>query len=262
MDTTSFVLSLRRFLARRGSVELLRSDNGSNFVGAERELREALRSVKQTEVQNAMSAAGVKWVFNPPYASHFGGVWERQIRSVRRILASVMKQQELTDEGLATMFCEVEAIINSRPLTKLSDDPDDLEALTPNHLLTLKGPGAPIGTFTKRDVYAADRWKQIQYLADVFWRRWLKEYLPSLQERQKWSLQRRNVTIGDIVLVMDDKSPRCTWSLGKILEVFPDKVGLVRTASVKTQLGTYTRPISKLCLVLEGDLPEAEVASE
>ena len=109
-------------------------------------------------------------------------------------------------------MCEVESIVNGRPLTKVSDNPKDLEALTPNHLLLPRsGTTLPPGVFRKEDVYSRRRWQQVQYLSDVFWCRWLREYLPSLQERQKWTRPTVNFEVGDIVLVVDKNSPRNSW---------------------------------------------------
>ena len=114
-------------------------------------------------------------------------MWERCIRTVRKVLAALLKEQTFDDEGLLTLMREVEAIVNGRPITKISDDPKDCEALTPNHLLLLRsGPELPPAALVKEDQYSS-RWRQVQYLADVFWRRWLREYLPSLQQRQKWN---------------------------------------------------------------------------
>ena len=133
-----------------------------------------------------------------------------------------MKEQLLDDEVLNTLMCEVEAIVNGRPLTKLSDDPRDLEPLTPNHLLLLRsGSKVPPGVFTKEDCYENRRWRQVQYLAGVFWRRWIREYLPSLQERQKWIKGQRNLAVGKIVLVLDEKTPRCSWPLGRVQRCTP-----------------------------------------
>ena len=110
-----------------------------------------------------------------------GGVWERQIRSVRRILPVLMKEQPVSDESLCTLFCLVESIINNRPLTTVSSDHRDLEPLTPNHLLLLRHEASfPPGEFVKEDIYSRKRWRQVQYLADLFWRRWTREYLPTL----------------------------------------------------------------------------------
>lgn len=125
LDTDSCINALRCFVARRGQVSIMRSDNGTNFVGAERELREAIESWNQSKIHNAMLRKGIKWIFNPPAGSHHGRVWERQIRTVRKILNSTLKLQTLDDEGLYTVLCEVENRINDRPLTKSSNDPND-----------------------------------------------------------------------------------------------------------------------------------------
>ena len=158
------------------------------------------------------------------------------------------------DEGLQTLFCEVESIINSRPLTEMPNSPNDREVLTPNHLLILQpGETFPPGTISKKDTYSKRRWFQIQYLSNIFWSRWVKEYLPLLQERKKWVAPERNVKLGDIVLVMDN-SPRNSWCLAKVVEIFKDKHELVRSVKLKTKSTELIRPITKLCLILEGDL--------
>ena len=256
LDADSCINAIRRFIARRGTVKLFRSDNGTNLVGAEREMREDIAKWNQHHFQESLLQHAVTWVFNPPSASHFGGVWERLIRSVRKILFSLMKEQmvRLDDESLQTLFCEVESIMNSRPITSVSSDPNDLDVLTPNHLLLLQpGRGLPCGTFSKADNYSRRRWLQIQYLSNIFWSRWRREYLPLLQERQKWLQPQRNVTVGDLVLIMDN-TPRNAWTLGRVLSTIPDNKGLVRVVTIKTATSTLQRPIHKLCLVLEADL--------
>ncbi len=166
-DTESFINALRHFTARRGQVRELRSDNGTNFVGAERELRKAMGQWNQ--VHDVMLQKGIQWSFNPPAGSHHGGAWERLIRSVRKVLNSTLKVQNLDEESLHTVFCEIEAILNSRPITKASLDPNDLEALTPNHLLLLKtSPTLPPGVFQPTVIYAHRSWKQVQYMSDLF----------------------------------------------------------------------------------------------
>ena len=255
LDTDSCIHALRRFICRRGQVTSLRSDNGTNLVGAERELKEALKGLNQDKIQNAMLQQGIKWNFNPPAGSHHGGVWERLIRMVRNVLRSVLKQQMLDEEGLQTLMCEVEAILNDRPLTKSSDDPMDLEALTPNHLLLLKTqPILPPGLFAKDDLYIKRRWKQAQYMADLFWKRWIKEYLPLIQERQRWSAKKRSFAPGDIVVVVDPTAPRGSWLMGRILDIMPDARGLVRSVRLKTKSNILERPITKICLLQESEL--------
>ncbi|XP_044182749.1 uncharacterized protein LOC114952001 [Acropora millepora] len=251
LDANSFINALRRFIARRGQPIQMRSDNGGNFVRGEKELREAVRNWNQDKIHNFLLAKNVKWSFNPPTGSHHGGVWERCIRTVRKVIGALAKEQPLDDEGLLTLVCEVEAIVNGRPITKVSHDPRDPEALTPNHLLLLRaGPSLPPGYFENSDNYSRRRWRQVQYLADLFWKRWTREYLPSLQERQKWEKASRNFAVGDVVLVLDESLPRCSWPLGRVIEVFPNRSdGLVRSVRLKTTSSVLVRPVNKLVLL-------------
>ena len=260
LDTDSFLNSFRRFVARRGSPELIRSDNGGNFVSGERELNRSIKEWNQEKIADFLLQRNVQWVFNPPCGSHHGGPWERCIRTVRKVLNALVREQVLDDEGLSTFMCEAESIVNSRPLTKVSDDVRDLEPLTPNHLLLFRySQSFPPGIFAKEDIYSRRRWRQVQYLSDVFWRRWVKEYLPTLQERQKWFRPRRNFQIGDIVLLTDEKSPRGLWPLARITSVkTSQRDRLVRSVTLKTKSSTLERPIDKIVL-LEG---AAEVAED
>ena len=138
LDTKSFInAALQRFIARRGRPEQIRSDKGGNLMKGEKELRKALQAWNQAQIHDYLLQHDVKWIFNPPTASHHGGVWERCIRMVRKVMEALLKQQVLDDEGLIALMCEVQSIVNGRPITKVSDDPRDLNALTPNHLLLL-----------------------------------------------------------------------------------------------------------------------------
>lgn len=252
LDTDSFLLALRRFIARRGQVREIYSDNGSNFTSGERELRDAISDWNQGKIHNSLLQKNIKWSFNPPYGSHFGGIWERCIRTIRKILQALLREQITDDESLATLMCEVESIMNSRPITTVSSDPNDMEPLTPNHLLLLKSEIIPPpGLFKKEDLLSRRRWKQVQYLADIFWRRWSKEYLPLLQLRQKWVHPQRNLAVGDVVLVAGETSHRNSWPLGRVIETFPDKRGFVRRVKVRTKSAVYERPVDKLCLLVE-----------
>ncbi len=252
MDTSSFISGLQRFISRRGHPKVICSDNGANFVGSERELREALLGWDQSTIDAFLGHREIQWKFNPPGASHMGGVWERLIRSVRRTLSAVMTEQALTDESLRTLFCLVENIINNRPLTTVSDSATDLQPLSPNHLLMLRlMPLPPPGAFSKQDCYVRRCWRQVQYLADIFWRRWLREYLPLIQLRTRWRHRSANLKVGDIVLVVDNTTPRNHWHLGRVTQVNTSSDGLVRSADVRTRASTITRPVTKLCY-LEG----------
>ena len=182
LDADSFVNAFMRFCARKDVAEKVRTDNGTNFVAGEGEMREAMQGWKDDgKVKGHLLQKEIKWEFNPPAASHMGGIWERQIRTVRKVLNVILKEQTLDDEHLSTLFCEVESIVNGRSLTVLSDDPKDESPLTSNHLLLLRGgPELPPGQFDQSDIYRR-RWRHVQFLSDQFWRRWVREYLPTLQ---------------------------------------------------------------------------------
>jgi hypothetical protein len=259
LDTNSCINAIRRFIACRGQVVKIRSDNRTNFVASEKELKLAFKEIDHSRIQQSLANTGIIWEFNTPGAPHQGGVFERQIQTVKRKLRVVVKGQTLNDESLRTLFCEIEAVVNDRPITRVSDNPNDLDVLTPNHLLLLKTkPYMPVGTFDRNDLYARRRWKQVQFLADLFWKRWIHEYLQLLQSRQKWLSHKRNVVVGDIVLIADQNAPRGSWPLARVIDTFPDKSGCVR--HVRLQTGTKSvldRPVHKLCLLLEMEAPSS-----
>jgi len=145
---------------------------------------------------------------------------------------------------------EVESILNSRPLVPICMDSTGEAPLTPNHLLLLRNSlNVSPGIFSQDDNYARKRWRHIQYLTDQFWVRWIRKYLPTLQERSKWLGKQRNFNEGDVILLVDKTAPRGQWLVGRILQTFPDDKGCVRTVSVRTKNGVVKRPIAKLCLV-------------
>ena len=168
LDTGSFLMALRRFMARRGQPRKILSDNGTNFVGGERELREAVRGLDQDQITRELSPKNIDWHFITPAASHMGGAWERLVSSVKRTLKVVLGNQIVSDEVLYSALCEVEHVINSRPLTHVSSDPADLRALTPNHfLLGDDCPHLPPGVFSE-DLNTRKRWRHAQAMASHF----------------------------------------------------------------------------------------------
>ena len=171
LETDACINAIRRFMARRGPVKSITSDNGTNLVGAEKELREMLSWMDQSKVSNFLGNNGIEWHFNPPTASHFGGKWETMIRTTRNVLYSLLKEQGsmLDDEMLSTVFCEAENILNNRQLTTTSNDPNDMLPLTPN-MLTDPG-GKPLeapGQFEKSEIYVKRRLRRVQYLFQAF----------------------------------------------------------------------------------------------
>jgi hypothetical protein len=215
-------------------------------------LRESIAEWNQSKIGKEMQQRGVKWIFQPPTAAHMSGVWERLIKSAKRHLKAVAGTQLLTEYGLRTLFAETEAILNSRPLCQVSEDPQDLEALTPNHfLLHRKVTGLPPGIFVKEDGLLRKEWRKVQFLPQLFWQRWSNEYLPGLQQREKWFKEHRNVQEGDLVLLAEDNLKRNQWPMGRVTRVLQGADGMVRSAFVKTATTELHRPIAKLCL-LEG----------
>ena len=183
-----------------------------------------------------------------------GGAWEQLIWSTRRILHALMKGQVVTDKIINTLMTEVESILNSRPLIPVTFDRRDEEPLTPNHLLLLHGNcNLPLRLFGKKDCYVRRRWAQAQYLADQFWRRWTREYFPQICQLQKWQQKQRILAPNDIVLIVNNSLLHSKWAMGRILETFPNKSGLIRSVSIKTQKSVLTRPISKLCQILKAE---------
>ncbi len=254
LDSDSFVNALIRFVARRGCPKKIRSDNGTNFVGGNKELRQSIDEWNSSnKLRQELLIRQIEWQFNPPTASHMGGAWERQIRTVRKVMNAILRNQVLDDERLDTIFAEVENIVNSRPLTVVSSDPNDMDPLTPNMLLRPGGEtiSSPPGHFTSEDSYGR-RWRHVQHVVNTFWKRWISEYLPTIRDRSKWAEKRRNLRIGDVVLIADHTLPRGCWPLGRVTDVFPDRKGLVRSVQLRTgQSGVLVRPVHKLCL-LEG----------
>lgn len=266
LTTDSFLNAYRRFVGRRGPIRQLRSDQGTNFVGAKNELEIALQEMSHDKIQQELLKDECDWFrfcLNVPKASHMGGVWERMIRSARNTLSALLTTHgsQLNDELLHTLMVETEAIINSRPLTypDLSSS-DSVEPLSPSQILTLKSKVVlpPPGAFVKEDLYCRKHWRRVQFLANEFWTRWRKEFLPTLQQRQKWTKPHQNLMIGDIVLMLEENVPRCQWPRARVIDVFPGKDEHVRKVRVKTATSEFDRPVHKLVLLYSPGNPVEE----
>lgn len=210
----------------------IRSDRGTNFVGARNELEKCLMELEKDRISTYLASKQCDFLMNVTEASHMGGVWECQIRTMRSVKSSVLAQAtgRLDDTSLRTFFYEAMSIVNNRPLTTDNmNDPKSVEPLTPNHLLTMKTsvPLPPPGNFVREDVFARKRWRRVRYLTEQFWSRWRKDYLANISLRQRWHAPRRNVQVGDVVIVKDDNVPRNDWKLARIVETSTDDDGLV-----------------------------------
>ncbi|XP_025270370.1 uncharacterized protein LOC112639710 [Camponotus floridanus] len=253
-DYTSdaFLGALRRFISRRGLCKVLYSDRGTNFVGADNELR-ALFSANSKEgrqIRTRLADERIEWCFNPPAAPHFGGLWEAAVKSVKHHLRRVIGDAKLTYEEMATLLAQIESCLNSRPLQAMSDDPEDLEALTPGHFLVGTALNAiPTSPLTEGPKSLLTRWKLLGQMRDSFWTRWTREYLHSLTHRPKWYKADEEVRIGRLCLLRCEVSPPNKWPLARIESVYPGGDGHTRVVRVRTSTGNLTRPVTKLVLL-------------
>ena len=241
LSTDSTLMAIRRFASRRGYPREIWSDNGTSFTGAERELQELLALQDKARLQSEVLRHGTDWRHIPPLSPHMGGSWERLIRSVKVALNATMKEHIPKEETLITLLTEVEFIINSRPLTHVSVDPKDPECLTPNHFLIMGDSVLPSWSCND-EFHVRMQWRRVQQRADVFWRRWVKEYLPTLTRRTGAHDKFPNLKVGDVVVIADPNSPRSSWPLGVVDKTFPGKDNVVRVAEVRTSQGIYRRP--------------------
>ena len=253
IDTNSTLQAIRRFIARRGKPRIIFSDNGKAFVAADKELEESLSEIQHSnDFNNQCQLLGRTWKFNPPAPLHFGGSWERLIKTFKIAFYKVIGTRTLDEEALSTFTCQVEAMMNFRPLTHVSSDPTDDEPLTPNHLLLGRPTNnLPPGLFLPRHTTDKRTWKQAQALSQQFWNRYLKDYLPTLTTRTKWTKQVENLQKGDLVWILEDLTPRGLWPLGRVLRTFPGADGIVRSCEIKTSRGILHRPAVKLSRVLD-----------
>ncbi|XP_048262528.1 uncharacterized protein LOC125385266 [Bombus terrestris] len=209
LTSEAFIAARRRFIARRGFCVTIYSDNGANFVGANNELRE-LRNLLQSDdhkvkVQSFLADRRIEWHFIPPNSPHFGGLWEAAVKSFKRHLRRVAGNELLTFENLNTLIIEIESIFDSRPLTPISSDPNDLLVLTPDHFLI----GDALTSFRERDFRDTpsnrlSSWQHIQRVKQHFWRRWHREYLNELNIRNKWSKGSHDIREGTVVVLRED----------------------------------------------------------
>ncbi|XP_018400958.1 PREDICTED: uncharacterized protein LOC108771320 [Cyphomyrmex costatus] len=252
LSSEGFIAALRRFIARRGLPQHIFSDNGTNFVGANNKLRELYVLFNSDDHRNIVdrfaSERRITWHFIPPMAPHFGGLWESMVRLFKHHFKRVVGDSLFTFEELDTFTTEVEGILNSRPITSLSSDPNDILVLTPAHYLIGKPLiSLPEGNLSHVPVNRLSTWKHITKVRQDFWARWHKEYLNELQKRIKWVKNGPKIEVGTIVTIKDKNLPCMQWALGRILQVHPGEDGVVRVATVQTAAGVIKRSTSLLC---------------
>ena len=245
-------MDIERFIARRGTPSTIWSDNGTNFVGAEKELLACIKSWNGM-APTIFAHKGVTWKFNPPGAPHHGGSWERLVRSVKRVLYDILGSRRVTEEVLGTTLCLVEQALNSRPVTPVSTDSRELEALTPNHFLLGQHATSFPSLLPGEHFEHKKRYVRAQSYANAIWSRWLREYVPSLNKRVKWHTNSEfTLKTGDLVWVIEPDSPRGYYPLARIVKLNYGQDGCARSALVKTATREVTRPTVKLAPVLQG----------
>ena len=235
LDTPTFILAYRRFTALRGQCKLLRSDHGTNFIGAK---NQADSNIDHEELRSGLETKGCKWELIPPKAAHMGGVWERKVGSIKKVLNAslfLVKSKLLSFEEFTTLVLEAISIVNSTPLTDIPSDPNEPFPVSPALLLTQREVDSNTPeNFGTTDLlsYGSRRWRRVQYLSNQFWVRWKREYLINQQKRHKWMHKSRNVCVGDVVLLSENAS-RNSWPMGIISEVMKSKDGLVRRVKIR-----------------------------
>ena len=248
LTTQDFYAAFNRFVSRRGLPSIIWSDNGTNFVGAKNDLVKFFKE-NEAKLSQYSSSLNVSWNFIPPSSPHFGGIWEAGIKSCKSLLKRIAGKHLLNFEELNTLLCQIEAVLNSRPLCTLSDNPDDLSYLTPGHFLI----GRNITNIpSSKGIYSTSslksRWKIIQNLQSEFWDNWSSDYLRSLQEKTKWCKQGSWIpSIGDLVLLREDNLPPLMWKTGVICQVHPGADQLIRVVSVRTKDKILKRALVKVC---------------
>lgn len=254
-SSKAFVEALKRLIARRGRVSHIISDNATNFVGANNYLKMVAEQVNQ-DSEVLSNQFRIKWTFATPGAPHHGGIYEAAVKSVKYHLIRIIRDTTLTYDEYDTLLCQTEAFLNSRPISPLNDDPTSLNALTPGHFLVFE---ELVRIPDERDFRnipdnRLERPELIQKMLQNLWDRWHHEYVTTLINRSKWLTQERNLEVGDMVIVKEENVPPIQWKLGRVQEVFPNKIDdLVRSVIVRTPSGVYKRPITKLGLLLPSE---------
>ncbi|XP_039759903.1 uncharacterized protein LOC120633641 [Pararge aegeria] len=243
----AFLAAFLRFISRHGKPISVTSDNSTTFIGASNDLTSFFSQCSEN-IKNELSNRGIEFKTIPPYTPHFGGLWEAAVKSVKHHLRRILTLTNLTYEEMSTCLIQIEAILNSRPLTPLSSDPSDLTCLTPAHFLIgrslLTVPRPPV---SDANINRLDRYERIEKLKQHFWTRFSTEYISLLQQRSKWRSSSSSLQLGSMVLVKEKNQPPLLWQLGRVVKLHPGKDGVNRVADIKTRKGIIQRAFNNIC---------------
>ncbi len=244
-----FIQVVRRFFAIRGRPALILSDNGTQLVGAERELREMIEGWDKEKLREFAAEKGIKWQFITPTAPHQNGCAEAMVKSCKRALKKAIGEQKLAPFELYTCLLEIANLVNQRPIGRNPTDPNEGSYICPNNILLGRAsPEVPQGPFREtRD--PRRRVEFFQRIVNDFWKHWQRDVFPALVPCKKWNADRRNVRVSDVVVIESPNALRGNWTIGKVLDVFPGKDGKVRNVRVKTSAGEYERLVSRIAVI-------------
>lgn len=250
LTAQSFIAALRRFVSRRGTVEHIYSDNGTNLTKANKILRE-LSDIEADQFNRELNEEclnrKITWHFSPPKSAHFNGLVEAAVKSTKFHLKRALKYATLTFEELSTLLCQIESTLNSRPLCELSRDPNDTTVITPAHFLNIaSSKPVPDEDVSEYKANQLSRWQLVQKINQNFWSKWKNEYLNQLQTRAKWFTEKPEMEIGDLVMLKDDNTPSQNWPMGRITAKHRGEDGRTRVVSIKTPTNVFRRGITEL----------------
>nr|XP_041631713.1 uncharacterized protein LOC121502377 [Drosophila kikkawai]XP_041633461.1 uncharacterized protein LOC121503259 [Drosophila kikkawai] len=264
LTTEKFLAAFSRFSARRGCPQHVYSDNGKTFVGASTSLSRDFMESTRTLILSKHSLQNLDWHFNPPGAPHMGGLWEAGVKSFKAHFYKYTAAGKYTFEELATLLAKIEACLNSRPISPMSEDPTDLVALSPGHFL-IGGPLLAVSEplIEENPISIINRWRRLKALHQQFCVRWKEEYLKELHKRNKWKFPSRDLQAGDMVVIKEESLPANEWRLGRIQLVYPGADGKVRVADVLTARGVIRRPVAKMIrLPMDGPIDHSDSSIE
>lgn len=259
LTAQAFLAAFNRFSARRGLPSHIYSDNGTNFIGANKIIKkEYAAMLKDSQITNHLTNKSIAWHFIPPRSPHFGGLWEAGVKSTKKHLHKIIDTTLLHYEELNTVLIQIEACLNSRPLIRLTDSHDDFSALTPGHfLIGSEIIAPPAENLLDVNINHLTRWKLLSKLHQDFWKRWSNEYLTTLQQRYKWRIIKQEAQVGDMVLLKEDGLPPTKWRLCRIAKIHPGDDGHVRVVTLTTPTGKVKSAIRKICpLPIDDNMPK------
>ncbi|XP_061728118.1 LOW QUALITY PROTEIN: uncharacterized protein LOC133533173 [Cydia pomonella] len=249
LSKDAFVLALRRFIARRGKPAELFCDNGRNLVAAAKEINDFFK-LYENDISEFAAGQGMKFKFAPAYAPNFNGYAEAGIKSAKFHLKRILGNTHLTFEELSSLFSQVEAILNSRPLCPLSSSPNDFYPLTPGHFLICRPlTSLPSPPLQDRNPNRLDRYLRLEQLRQHFWKRWSAEFVSLQQQRYKWRERQRDLRLGELVLIKEEGLPPLLWRMGRVVKLYNGRMkdGVPRVADINTARGIVKRALNRMC---------------